>query len=112
MEDSKNKKLIKEFHRRKLQMLRCYAFSMTLVVVALVLLQFSNDLSNFFKIETQNWHAAAISQFIAAIVFLLVGFRQYRCPYCNELLRGADRNYLGVLISPDRCPHCGKKLSF
>ncbi|MHC1726418.1 MAG: hypothetical protein AB9866_10485 [Syntrophobacteraceae bacterium] len=110
MNGSGDDQFLKEFQRRKLRMLRCYAFSMILIVIALGLFQFSDEGPSFLSIESMHLRSIAVSQFIAAMVFAVIGFNQYRCPSCNELLRGHDRHYLGVLMAPEKCPGCGKRL--
>jgi hypothetical protein len=45
------------------------------------------------------------------VVFAVKGFRQFKCPVCNEIPRGHDKYYLGVTVNPDKCPHCGTRLT-
>lgn len=101
---------IREFQRRRKRMLCYFASSMTLIILALVLLQLPDQTTSFFIIGGRHLRALATSQFVVAVVFALIGLNQYRCPSCNEIVRGHDRYYLGVLVDPKKCPRCGKHL--
>ncbi len=90
-------------------MLGCFAFTMVLMSVGLILLQLAGHFASPAG-GAGLWRALAVSQFVAGVVFALVGFEQYRCPSCNEIIRGHDRYYLGVVIDPGKCPHCGRRL--
>jgi hypothetical protein len=48
---------------------------------------------------------------MAGVVFAVRGFRQFKCPVCNEIPRRHDKYYMGVTVNPDKCPHCGTRLS-
>ncbi|MFZ2444977.1 MAG: hypothetical protein WAW37_01340 [Syntrophobacteraceae bacterium] len=101
---------IREFQRRRTRMLRHFACSMVLIILALGFLQLSDLAAPFLALGLNQWRALAASQFAAAMVFAIIGFNQYRCPSCDELVRGHDIYYLGVVIDPEKCPHCGKRL--
>lgn len=103
-------KLIEEFQRRRIRMLRYFASSMVLIILALLLLQLSDSVTSFLTLGAKYWRALGVSQFVAAGFFAILGFNQYRCPSCNEIVRGHDRYYLGVVIDPEKCPRCGKRL--
>ncbi len=91
-------------------MLRYFGSSMILIILALVFLNFSDQASSLFTFGRGYWRSLAVSQFVAAVVFAIIGLEQYRCPSCNEIVRGHDRYYLGVLINPEKCPRCGRHL--
>ncbi len=91
-------------------MLRYFASSMILIILALVFLQLSDHAASFFAISNRYWRSLAVSQLVAAVVFAIIGLEQYRCPSCNEIVRGHDQYYLGVMINPKQCPRCGKHL--
>ncbi|MFZ2447578.1 MAG: hypothetical protein WAW37_14580 [Syntrophobacteraceae bacterium] len=101
---------IREFQRRRTRMLRHFACSMVLIILALGFLQLSDHVAPFLAVGVKQWCALAASQFVAAVIFAIIGFNQYRCPSCDELVRGHDRYYLGVVIDPEKCPRCGKRL--
>ena len=91
-------------------MLRCFGFSMVLIILALGLLQLSGHGVSFLTVASKHWRAVAVSQFAAAMVFAVIGFSQYRCPSCHELVRGHDKYHLGVVLDPHKCPSCGRQL--
>jgi hypothetical protein len=103
-------RFVKEFQRRRVRMLRCLGFSMMLIIVALGLLQLSGHSASFLSIASRHWRAIGISQFAAAMVFAVIGFSQYRCPSCNEIVKGHDKYYLGIVLDPPKCPSCGRRL--
>lgn len=104
-------KMIAEFQRRRKRMLQNSALSMILVAVSLAVTQLANSFPLFLGIGRRGWVAFAVAQFVTGVVFAIIGLRQYRCPSCNKILRGADSHYLGVLIDPENCPNCGFRLS-
>ena len=102
--------VIPAFQQRRKHMLKHFGFSLLLFVLALVLMQIGEALPDLLGLGRRGWTTAAAVQMIAGVVFALVGFLQYRCPACGNLLRGHDRYWLGVLIDPDKCPKCGVRL--
>lgn len=102
--------VISEFQRRRRLMLLNFGFSMALFALALLLAQFADSFPGFLGIERRGWTAGAIAQFIAGVVFAVVGFLQYRCPACNSIMRGQDKYPFGVVLDPDNCPKCGARL--
>jgi len=101
---------VKEFQRRRKRVLRCFAFSTALVIVALGLLEISDRAHGFFTVGSGFGRALAASQLAAALVFAVIGYNQYRCPSCNDIIKGHDRYYLGIVFDPEECPRCGKPL--
>ncbi len=83
---------------------------MVLIILALILQQIASSGPVFLSFGTKFWRAIAVSQFVAAVFFALIGFMQYRCPYCNEIVRGHDKYLFGLLIDPEKCPNCLKRL--
>jgi hypothetical protein len=110
MPQARNDRFIKEFQRRRNRVLHYFACSIVFVIVALGSLQLSDQTAAFLTIGSRYWRAFGVSQMLAAVVFSIIGFNQYRCPFCNEIVRGHDRYYLGIVFDPDECPHCGKPL--
>lgn len=110
MPQAKDDRFIKEFQSRRSRALHYFAFTMVLVVVALGSLQLSDQTADLFGIASRYWRAFGVAQMLAALVFAIIGFNQYRCPSCNEIIRGHDRYYLGIVFDPEECPHCGKPL--
>lgn len=104
-------RIITEFERRRRRMLQNFGISMLLIMLSLLLREAVDSFPNLFGMSGNQWYAMAVAQFVAAVVFALAGLLQYRCPVCKELIRGHDKYYLGVIVSPSRCPNCGVKLS-
>jgi hypothetical protein len=99
-----------EFERRRRRMLQNFGIAMLLVILSLLIREIVDSLPDLFGIGAKGWYALAAAQFVAAVVFALQGFLQYRCPVCREIIRGHDKYYLGVAINPSRCPNCGARL--
>lgn len=110
MNKAENNPFVKEFQLRRRRMFFYFGTSMILIVVSLLLMQLSDSTVSFLNLGDRQWRLLAASQFAAGLVFAVIGFKQYRCPSCNTIIRGHDRYYLGVVLDPARCPHCGKRL--
>ncbi len=104
-------RIIAEFDLRRKRMMYYFASSMILIALSLAISQIVDSTNAFLGIPQRIWSALGIAQFVAAVVFAIVGFRQYRCPSCGEIVRGHDKYYFGLAINPDKCPHCGTRLS-
>lgn len=102
--------VIVEFERRRKRMLLNFAIAMMLIMLSLVLRQMVDSFPDFLGIGSNGWYALAAAQFVAGVVFALIGFLQYRCPVCKEIIRGHDKYYFGVVVNPTHCPHCGARL--
>ncbi|MGA7878071.1 MAG: hypothetical protein WCA08_20600 [Desulfoferrobacter sp.] len=111
MQEIEKDRVVVEFQRRKKTMLQNFIFAMILIALGLTAKQFSEEIQGFLGIGRSGWTAVAIAQMIAGVVIALRGFLQYRCPVCNEIVRGHDKYYLGTVLNPSRCPKCGARLS-
>lgn len=104
-----HERVVIEFQQRRRRMLHNFGFALVLFALALILVQVADFYPDLLGIGRGGWKAAAMAQLIAGIVFAVAGFLQYRCPACNEIVRGHDKYYFGVVIDPDKCPHCGAR---
>ena len=102
--------VIPEFQRRRRRMLLNFGFSLVLFALALLLVQFADSFPGLLGVSRRGWTAGAIAQFIAGVIFAVVGFLQYRCPVCNSIVRGHDKYPFGVVLDPGNCPKCGVRL--
>lgn len=102
--------VIEEFQKRRRRMLQSFAICLALIAVSLIAIQIADMNSDFLGISKKGWYSLAVSQLIAGILIALTGFRQYKCPACNEIVRAHDKYYLGVAIDPRKCPNCGSRL--
>lgn len=91
-------------------MMHNFGFSLVLFALALLLMQVADVYPEFLGIGHGGWKAAAVAQLISGILLAVAGFRQYRCPICNEIVRAHDKYYFGVSIDPGKCPNCGVRL--
>ncbi len=110
MSSIKEEQTIREFQSRRENMLKYFGTCLVLLGLGLAILLLSDGVSSFLGLEQRVWRALATVQLFSAILFALKGFRQYRCPVCEKIVRGHDKYYLGVLIDPERCPNCHAKL--
>ena len=104
-----DKEVILEFQQRRKRMMHNFGFSLVLFATGLILAQVADFYPEFLGAGHGGWMAAAVAQVVAGVIFAVVGFQQYRCPVCNEIVRGLDRYYFGVSIDPDNCPKCGAR---
>lgn len=111
MTNLSEERVVQEFERRRKRMLQNFGIAMLLVLISLVLREIVDSIPNLLGIGAKGWYGLTIAQFVAAVVFALKGFFQYRCPVCEEIVRGHDQYYLGVAINPTHCSKCGAKLS-
>jgi predicted RNA-binding Zn-ribbon protein involved in translation (DUF1610 family) len=111
MSSPREERVIEEFQRRRQTLLRNFALAMVLIGLGLGLRQLIDSYPNFLGIGVNTWRALSIAQLISGVVFAVTGFNQYKCPVCDKILRAHDKYYLGVAINPDKCPHCGARLS-
>lgn len=91
-------------------MLRQFACCIILVALALAFKQMAELAPNFLGMSGAFWSTLATFQLIAGVVLGAVGVWQYRCPLCEEIIRGRERDLLGVFIDPENCPNCGAPL--
>ena len=111
MPDLREQQIVEEFQRRRQVLLKNFVLAMILVALGLVLRQVVDSFPDLLGIPVKTWQALSIGQLMAGVVFAVKGFRQFKCPVCNEIPRGHDKYYLGVTVNPDKCPHCGTRLS-
>jgi hypothetical protein len=110
MTSLRREKMIEEFQKRRKRMMVNFVFCLVLIALSLVIAQLGDSFPGFLGITKRGWSALSAAQFVAGAVFAVLGFLQYRCPSCNEIVRGHDRYYFGVVIDPDKCPNCGTRL--
>lgn len=110
MPTQREQKVIDEFRRRRKRLLQHFGFCILLIMFGLVILQVIDARPTFLGIRPMAWKSFAASQLLIAVLFGVKGFLQYRCPVCNEIVKGHDKFYFGVLTDPERCPHCKSKL--
>lgn len=103
--------VIVEFERRRKRMLQSFGIAMLLVMLSLILREIVDSYPTFLGLGSKGWYGMAAAQFVAAVVFAIKGFLQYRCPVCHEIVRGHDRYYFGVQINPSHCPNCRARLN-
>lgn len=99
-----------EFERRRKRLLWSFGFALVLFALGLVLTQVRDFLPGLLGVSRRGWFVAAMAQMIAGVVLAVAGFQQYRCPVCDQIIRGHDKSYLGVLVNPGKCPECGTRL--
>jgi len=107
---SSDNQVISEFQRRRRRMIHNFGFSLLLFALGLILMQLRDSCPDFLGVGHAGWSAAAMAQLIAGVVFALIGFQQYRCPVCNEIVKAHDKYYFGVAMDPSNCPKCGANL--
>lgn len=104
-------RVIREFQRRRKNMLRKFAFCIALLALALISKQLSELMPSFLGMDNTIWSALAGFLLIAGVAFGAAGVRQYRCPICEEIIRGGKRDLMGVFLDLQNCPKCGAPLS-
>lgn len=105
------KGVIEEFQRRRKRMVQYLGFSLILFAFGLLLMQFADMVPTLLGMGKRGWKTLAVVQLFAGVIFALLGFNQYRCPVCNEIVKGHDKYYLGTLMNPTKCPQCGARLN-
>ncbi len=106
----RREKIIHEFQRRRKRLMVNFIFCLVLIAFSLVIAQVADSFPGFLGISRKGWTVFSTAQFVTGVVFAVVGFLQYRCPSCHEIVRGHDRYYFGVIIDPEKCPSCGTRL--
>lgn len=81
-----------------------------LIALGLLLKQLADFYPGLFGLTERTWNSMALSQFAVGVLAALGGFNQYRCPVCNQIVRGSDKYCFGVLNNPVKCPHCHTRL--
>ena len=104
-------RIIEVFQQRRSRMLKSFGAAMLLIALSLGLKNVADFWPGLLGLSPRQWTALSVAQFIAGAVFAIQGFRQYRCPVCHEIVKGHDKFYLGVVLDPAKCPHCGTRLS-
>ena len=87
-----------------------FILALILTALSLVLADVADRFPAFLGISSRFWSAFSIAQFVAGMIFAILGSRQYRCPACGKILRGRDKYYFGLDIDPSRCSNCGTRL--
>lgn len=103
--------VVVQFQQRRERMLKSFGAALLLIALSLGLKMISDSRPDLLGLTRLQWNALSVAQFIAGVIFAIRGFRQYRCPVCNNIVRGHDKYYLGVLLDPAKCPNCGSRLS-
>lgn len=99
-----------EFERRRKKMLQGFGLAIIFLMLSLMAKQIMEYHPWVLGVGRNGWYALSIAQFAASVLFAIRAFLQYKCPACNENLRGHDSYYLGTLLNPSKCPHCGTRL--
>jgi hypothetical protein len=102
--------IVEEFQMRRRKSLLSYGICILLIAFSLVLMQVADSYPALFGMYKRTWLSLAVAQLVAGVIFAIRGFTQYRCPSCNEIIKGHDKYYLGVLIDPEKCPNCNARL--
>ncbi len=102
--------MIVEFQKRRRRMMVNFIICLVLLALSLVIAQIGDSFPGLLGLGKGGWSALSAAQFVTGVVFAILGFLQYRCPSCQEIVRGHDRYYFGVLLDPEKCPHCGARL--
>lgn len=110
MSQNHKQRVIEEFQRRRKKMLRKFGYCIILVALALAFKQVSELAPNSLGMSGAFWSALATFQLIAGVTLGACGVWQYRCPTCEEIVRGRERDLLGVFLDPENCPKCGARL--
>lgn len=110
MISSREQQNIREFQKRREMMLKSYGACFLFLALGLAILLLDDSFPGLLGLSKLHWRALALAQLLSAIIFAVRGFKQYRCPVCKEIIRGNDKYYLGVLMDPGECPHCGTRL--
>ena len=107
----REEQIVLVFQQRRSRMLKSFGAAMLLIALSLALMNVADLWPDLLGLSARQWKALATAQFITGAVFAIRGFRQYRCPVCQEIIRGHDKFYLGVQVDPAKCPNCGARLS-
>jgi hypothetical protein len=99
-----------EFQKRRRRMMQHFGICILLFMLGLLILQVVDTSPVFLGIHQRAWKSFAATQLLFAVGVAVRGFLQYRCPVCNEIVKGHDKYYFGVLTDPERCPHCKSRL--
>lgn len=91
-------------------MLQNFGLCMGLLALGLGLRQIADSFPMLFGLSKEGWSILSIAQLLMGVVFAVAGYNQYRCPECNEIVKGDDKHFLGVSVDPEKCPTCGSKL--
>lgn len=110
MPSLREEQIVEEFQRRRKRTLHYFGFCFILIALSLAITQISDSSPSLLGLTKQTWKGLGIAQFIAGVVFGIRGFFHYRCPNCNEIVKGHDKYYLGLVVDPRECPNCGARL--
>ncbi len=110
MSNSREDKIIEEFQHRRRRMMQSFGFCILLIAFGLLILQLLDNRPTFLGVKLIAWKSFAAIQLVFGVFLALRGFWQYRCPVCDEIVKGHDKFYFGVLTDPDRCPNCRTRL--
>jgi hypothetical protein len=91
-------------------MMHSFGFCILLIILGLFILQVIDNRPVFLGISLPAWKSFAAVQLVLGVVMAVRGYWQYRCPVCEEIVKGHDKYYFGVLTDPERCPSCRSKL--
>ncbi len=106
----REQKIIDEFQQRRKRLMHAFGFCILLIALGLLILQIVDDRPTFLGVRLMAWKSFAGVQLVFGVLLAIKGFRQYRCPVCDEIVKGHDKFYFGVMTDPDRCPHCRSRL--
>jgi hypothetical protein len=105
-----DERIIADFQRRRKRMLFNFGCSLVLFALGMAVALITGGYPSPVGIQHKGWGFVAIAQLLAGLIIAVIGFRQYRCPACQQIVTGHDKYYLGVLIDPTHCPACGVRL--
>jgi hypothetical protein len=110
MPSLREQQVIEEFQQRRKRLMHSFGFCILLIALGLLILQIIDNRPTFLGVRLMAWKSFAAIQLVFGVLLALRGFRQYRCPVCDEIVKGHDKFYFGVLTDPERCPNCRSRL--